>query len=127
MSRKHEQVNEKRKGMKILGIVLIILLIIILGVGVGGYWYVNDKLGKMQHVTIDENQLKIDEQVEENLSEYRNIAIFALDSRENEYDKGNRSDGIIVVSINKLQSSTIVCSTSSTFITQCHLIFFLIR
>ena len=100
MSRKHEQVNEKRKGMKIVGIVLIILLIIILGVGAGSYWYVNDKLGKMQHVTINEEELKIDEQVEENLSEYRNIAIFALDSRANEYGVGNRSDGIIVVSIN---------------------------
>ena len=75
MSRKHEQVNEKRKGMKILGIVLIILLIIILGVGAGSYWYVNDKLGKMQHVTIDEDQLKIDEQVEEfiRISQYRDF------------------------------------------------------
>ena len=64
------------------------------------FWFVNNKLGKMQKVEIDEAELGISEQVEENLSEYRNIALFGVDSREDDYGVGNRSDCIIIASIN---------------------------
>ena len=39
-------------------------------------------------------------QAEEQLADYRNIAIFGIDSREDTYNKGNRSDCIIIASIN---------------------------
>ena len=61
---------------------------------------VNDKLSKMQKVDIDENNLNVSAQAKEQLADYRNIAIFGIDSREDTYSKGNRSDCIIIASIN---------------------------
>ncbi len=96
-----EKENKKsRKGLKIFGVILLILVLIIAGILGGAYWYVNDKLGKMQQVEIKEEDLDIDEQVEENLTGYRNIAIFGVDSRSSSLGKGNRSDCIIIASIN---------------------------
>ena len=42
----------------------------------------------------------ISEEVNSNLSEYRNIAIFGVDSRSNNLERGNRSDCIIIASLN---------------------------
>ena len=55
----------------------------------------------MQQVEIKEEELQIDEEVEEQLTGYRNIAIFGVDSRSSSLGKGNRSDCIIIVSINQ--------------------------
>lgn len=92
--------KKKRKALKILLIILLLIIVIIVAVFAGGYWYVNDKLGKMQQIDIDEEDLNIDEKVEENLTGYRNIAIFGVDSRSSNLGKGNRSDCIIIASIN---------------------------
>ena len=95
------QPKKKHKGWKIFGIILLILVMIALGVVAGGYVYLNDKLGKMQQVEIKEEDLNINEKVEEKLSGYRNIAIFGVDSRSSDLGKGNRSDCIIIASINQ--------------------------
>ena len=108
MSRKHKEKQENnrrnskksRKGLKIFGIIMLVLILIIAGIVAGGAWYVGDKFGKMQQVDIDEEDLDINEKVEENLSGYRNIAIFGVDSRDSDLGKGNRSDCIIIASIN---------------------------
>lgn len=92
--------KKNRKGLKIFGIILLIIILIIAGVIAGGAWYVGDKFGKMQQVDINEEDLDIDKQVDENLSNYRNIAIFGVDSRDSNLGKGNRSDCIIIASIN---------------------------
>lgn len=92
--------KKKRKGLKIFGIVVLTLVIIIAGVLGGAYWYIADKFGKMQQVAINEEELNIDTQVEENLSGYRNIALFGVDSRDDNLGRGNRSDCIIIASIN---------------------------
>ena len=105
-TRKREK-NKERKNNSILKtilkviltIVILIILLIVAAVG-GAYWYVNDKLSKMQQVEIKEEELDIDEQVEENLTGYRNIAIFGIDSSDSDFGKGNRSDCIIIASIN---------------------------
>lgn len=92
--------KKSRKGLKIFGIIVLVIILIIAGVIAGGAWYVGDKLGKMQKVNINEEDLDIDSQVDENLSGYRNIAIFGVDSRDSNLGKGNRSDCIIIASIN---------------------------
>ena len=98
MSRNVEK--KKRRGLKIFGITVLVL-VIILAILVGYiFWFVNSKLSKMQTVDLDETDLAVSTQVEENLEEYRNIAIFGIDSREDTYSKGNRSDCIIIASIN---------------------------
>ena len=87
-----KQRRKKGKALRIIMIIVFIIIMIIAGVVAGGYWYVNDKLGKMQKVEINEEELEINEEVEQNLSQYRNIAIFGVDSRANDLGKGNRSD-----------------------------------
>lgn len=99
-NRPRRQQKKKRTGLKIFGIILLVLIILIVGILGGAYIYINDKLGKIQTVDINEDDLDIASEVEENLSEYRNIAIFGVDSRENDLGKGNRSDCIIIASIN---------------------------
>ena len=89
-----------RRGLKIFGrIVLVLVIILVILVGVIAA-FITSKLGKMQQVTLDEADLGISSQVEENLSEYRNIALFGVDSRDSNLGKGNRSDCIIIASLN---------------------------
>ena len=89
-----------KKVLKVIGIIVLILVVILIAVVSAGYIYLNQKMGKMQTVDIDEEELGISEQVEGNLSEYRNIAIFGVDSRGDNYQTGNRSDCIIIASLN---------------------------
>ena len=92
--------KKKRKGLKTFGIIVLVLTIILVLILGSIFWYVNDKLSKMQKVDIDENNLNVSSQAKEQLADYRNIAIFGIDSREDTYSKGNRSDCIIIASIN---------------------------
>ena len=92
--------KKKRRGLKIFGIIVLVLLII-LAILIGSiFWFINSKLSQMQTVDIDESDLAVSTEVEQNLEEYRNIAIFGIDSREDTYSKGNRSDCIIIATIN---------------------------
>lgn len=92
--------KKQGKGLKIFGIIVLVL-IIILALIIGGAWlFIKNKLSKIQTVNIDVNDLNVSTQAEQNLTGYRNIAIFGVDSREDSYDKGNRSDCIIIASIN---------------------------
>lgn len=92
-----EKKNKKGKALKIIGIIFLILIIIIAGIGIGGYSYISSKLNKMQQVNINVDELNVNEE----LNGYRNIALFGVDSRDSSLGKGNRSDCIIIASINK--------------------------
>jgi len=89
--------NKKRKSLKVIGITLLVLIIIIAGIAAGAYSYVVSKLNKMQQVDINVDELEVNEE----LSGYRNIALFGVDSRDSSLGKGNRSDCIIIASINE--------------------------
>lgn len=89
-----------KKGVKIALIVLLIIILLITAVFGIGYGYVHSKLNKMQHVETNPEDIAVTEGVEQQLEGYRNIAILGIDSREDNYDKGNRSDCIIIASIN---------------------------
>ena len=92
--------KRKHRKLKIFG-KIVLTLIIILAVLLGtAYWYITNKLGKMNKVDIDEADLGISTETSSNLSKYRNIAIFGVDSRSDDYGVGNRSDCIIIASIN---------------------------
>lgn len=98
--KKNGKKTKKRSGLKIF-LVIVLVLLVLLGSIVGGtYWFISDKIGKLKQVNIDEEELNVSEQAKEDLAGYRNIAIFAVDSRDNNLEKGNRSDGIIIASIN---------------------------
>ena len=89
--------GRKLKAFGITVLVLLILLVIIVG---AIFLFINNKLGKMQQVDLNEEDLNVSAEVAENLSKFRNIAIFGIDSREDTYSKGNRSDCIIIASMN---------------------------
>jgi LCP family protein required for cell wall assembly len=100
---KHGKEKEKKKNgaLKIILRILIILIIIILIIAGIGTGFIMDKLNKLKHVNIDSTKLGIDSATQENLSGYRNIALFGIDSRsKDDYGTGNRSDCIIIASIN---------------------------
>ena len=92
--------NRKRRGLKTFGIIILILLIILALIVGGTFLFISNKLGKMQKIDLNEDDLNVSSQVEQNLADYRNIAIFGIDSREDTYSRGNRSDCIIIASIN---------------------------
>lgn len=88
-----------KKVLKVIGIIFLVLLIILVAVLAGGYIFIQQKFAKTQTVDIDKENLNISEKVEEHLADYRNIAIFGIDSWGN-YDTGDRSDCIIIASLN---------------------------
>lgn len=97
MGRKNAR-NTRKKVMKVLLWIFLTLLIIIVAAAGTAFWYVNDKIGKMNKVNLNNEELSLSEN--DNLSKYRNVAIFGIDSRKDNYGKGNRSDCIIIASIN---------------------------
>ena len=100
MQKTKPKTNKKHGKLKLFG-KIVLTLVIILAILVGAmFWYVNNKLGKMQKVDLNEEDLGISQEAKENLSGYRNIAIFGVDSRSDDYGIGNRSDCIIIASIN---------------------------
>lgn len=84
-----------KKFFKVLFIILIILLLIIGSVAV----FVVNKLNKINYVEISKEEIEVNTGVEENLSGYRNIALFGIDTRDDTYE-GSRSDCIMITSIN---------------------------
>lgn len=100
---RNKKSKEKKKKSKVAKffLILLVIIIILLGISSGGaIWFLNDKFGKMQKVELNKEELGIDKETEESLSGYRNIALFGVDSRSNNLEKGNRSDCIIIASIN---------------------------
>ena len=95
--------KKKGKKLKAFGIAVLFLLSLLIIIIGGTFWFVSSKLGKMQQVDLNEEDLNVSAEVAENLSNYRNIAIFGIDSREDTYSKGNRSDCIIIASMNNDQ------------------------
>ena len=86
--------EKKKNTFKIVVIVLLIILIaIILAIAI----FVYNKLSKIEHIELKDDELEISQNVDNN---YRNIALFGVDSRNMNSDIGSRSDGIIILSIN---------------------------
>lgn len=89
-----------KKFFKVLGIISLILVILTIIVIASGYFFIKGKLNKMQQVEINVNELNVSDVIEQNLHGYRNVAIYGVDSRDSSLGKGNRSDCIIIASIN---------------------------
>ena len=92
--------KEKRKLSVFSRIVIALLIILVLIVGVA---FLNSKkyLDEQEKIELpSDKDLGITETTAKNLTGYRNIAIFGVDSRSDDYGVGNRSDCIIIASIN---------------------------
>lgn len=90
------------KVLKFFLILLISIIVIIVSAFVTINIMLNKKLDKINYVTLPKEDVYIDEQVSEDntLTEYRNIALLGIDAREDTFDVGNRSDCIMIISIN---------------------------
>ncbi len=89
------------KGISIFLKILFILILILVILFGSTFFYINVKLNKIQKVELPSNEeLGITASIAQNLTGYKNIAIFGVDSRTDDYGVGNRSDCIIIVSIN---------------------------
>lgn len=101
LERAEYKIKKKNKGLKIFLRVLIVIIVIILGIAIAGYSFVHNKLSKMKTEHIDKTAIGISEEAKDSLKGYRNIALLGIDSRADDYGTGNRSDCIIIASINE--------------------------
>lgn len=90
--------NKKNKVLKITLIVIASVLAFVLLVGGIVFFYLKSKMDMMNYEYIDESSLSVSDN--EVLTGYRNIAIFGIDTRGTSYGLGNRSDCIIIASVN---------------------------
>ncbi len=96
--------GKKKKKGKGLKITLIIVLVLVLGLGgaiVGVLAVATSTLNNVTKVELDPATIGIDPAVDEQLSNYRNIAVLGIDARNMSDDSGSRSDSIIIASINR--------------------------
>ena len=114
-ARRQAMAAAKKKAKKRRRIIfLIIELIALLGL-VGVVWFVQ-KGTSIQKIKINEEDIVINEEVaakfaaDETLKGYRNIALFGVDARDKSLGKGNRSDTIIIASINQDTGDVRLCS-----------------
>lgn len=96
---KKKAAAKKRKRMLIFGVEIVLLLVLFVG------FYVVRQLDKIQKPEYETPQTPQNESIEETTVEamtgYTNIALFGLDTRKaGQLGKGNRSDTMIIASIN---------------------------
>ena len=82
-------------------VIICVVLTLVLGAAGAVFGYAASKVNKIQKIEVKKETLKesITEEVEHK-SGYLNVAVFGLDSRDGSLDKGNRSDTIIIASLN---------------------------
>lgn len=66
-----------------------------------GVTYAASQLSKIDRQEVDTKSLNIKQETAEKETGYLNVALFGLDSREGTLGKGNRSDAIMIASLNK--------------------------
>lgn len=95
--------RRKKKGRGLRAAVIIVGVVVLLlgGVIAAGLTVVKSTLDNVGRVELDEDLIGIDPRVDEQLNNYRNIALLGIDARNMSDDQNCRSDSMIVVSINK--------------------------
>lgn len=84
-------------GMKIaLGLCSVLLIIIVVVIAV-----LASKMSKLGMTTLDTDKLSISDELEYDETGYLNVALFGLDTRENDEEMGSRSDTIMIASLNR--------------------------
>ena len=103
MSEEKKKSRKKKKSKIAFFIIMLIAEMLVLGV-IFAYAYVLKQYSKIQRPDYDVEEVANTGLSEEKLQEmrgYRNIALFGVDSRDNSVGKGNRSDVIIICSIDQ--------------------------
>ena len=92
--------NKKSPGasVKIVGLILGAIILMGLLVGVA---YAASQFSKIDRQKVDTESLNLKQESSEKETGFLNVALFGLDSREGTLGKGNRSDAIMIASLNK--------------------------
>lgn len=94
---------KKRRNKKRIALIIAIIIVVLIAALIGvGYAYISGKIGSMNYVNIDKDNIGINDGV--SLDNFRNIALLGVDSVEDDYGVGNRTDCIIIASVNKKTS-----------------------
>ena len=100
---KTDKNNKKKlsKGKKIVLYSVGAILLILMFTAIGGYWYINNILNKVDNVDISTNSedLSIKPEIEENFGEVKNIALLGIDSSEGDV---GRSDSIMILTLDNI-------------------------
>ena len=93
--KKKAQQNNKRIILFVAEMIILVVLLVVL--------YMVLKADKVNKISIDKENIVVNETVENNvtLKGYRNIALFGVDARDKSLGKGNRTDTIMIASINQ--------------------------
>ena len=101
-NKKRKQKKKKNKFASFLFKFIIVVIVIIAAVGISGFSYLNQKISLMTHEdALDPVSVGINSETAKSLKDYKNIALLGIDSRNDDYGLGNRSDCIIIASINQ--------------------------
>lgn len=103
MSEENKKSRKKKKSKVLFFFTMLIAEALVLGV-IFAYAYVLKQYSKIQRPEYDVEQVINTDLSEKKLEEmrgYRNIAVFGVDSRDSSVGKGNRSDVIIICSIDQ--------------------------
>lgn len=84
----------KGKKIALCSVGVIVCLVAAMGI------YVAAKFGKMEHQEIPKEKIVVNDLEEDVGVGYTNFAVFGVDSREDEMEKGTRTDCLIVASLN---------------------------
>lgn len=100
MGKPKKKAKTTRKRKTILLIIVLSLTVVAAFVAMG-LIYANKMIDKVDYEETKNAEWDIDDQVAENLKDYRNIAILGVDARSMTNYDGARSDAIVILSINK--------------------------
>ncbi len=103
MASKNKNLSPREKAKKTRKTVIILLAeAFVLAIIIIAFIAIN-KGEKVQRISINEDAIGIDENLEENeeMQKYKNIALFGIDSRNGSLEESHRSDTIMIASINE--------------------------
>lgn len=94
--RRKKQIRRRRRRRMLLVVELLLLLVLAVGV------YAASKYDLLEVNPIEKSDVLMNDGIADNkvMKEYTNIALFGIDSRDESLEEGNRSDTMIVASIN---------------------------
>lgn len=101
-TRKYKRGRRQKKKIgspiKMIGLILGTIILMALLVGVA---YAASQFSKIDRQKVDTKSLNIKKEAGEKETGFLNVALFGLDSREGTLGKGNRSDAMMIASLNK--------------------------
>jgi len=106
--------GRKKSSKKTIAIIIAELLIIAICVVAAYFLFIRTDVTKITEVNLDDEEVQenISDSVKNNeaMSDYWNIALFGVDSRDDVLDSGTRTDTIIIASINQTTGEIKLCS-----------------